>query len=73
MGWSTAQLHYNRVDNITMDDLPRVERDRVLAIYAACKRIKEASACYGAQQGAIRDAAAPVSYTHLDVYKRQAW
>lgn len=46
------------MDNITMDDLPLVERDRVLAIYAACKRIKEASACYGAQQGAIRDAAA---------------
>ena len=37
------------MDNITMDDLPLVERDRVLAIYAACKRIKEASACYGAQ------------------------
>ena len=27
------------MDNITMDDLPLVERDRVLAIYAACKRI----------------------------------
>lgn len=44
--------------NITMDDLPLVERDRVLAVYAACKRIREASACYGGQQGAIRDAAA---------------
>ena len=33
--------------NITMDDLPLVERDRVLALYAACKRIREASACYG--------------------------
>lgn len=44
--------------NITMDDLPLVERDRVLALYAACKRIREASACYGGQQEAIRDAAA---------------
>ena len=44
--------------NITMDDLPLVERDRVLALYAACKRIREASACYGGQQDAIRDAAA---------------
>lgn len=44
--------------NITMDDLPLVERDRVLTLYAACKRIREASACYGGQQEAIRDAAA---------------
>ena len=33
--------------NITMDDLPLVERDRVLAVYAACKRIREASVCRG--------------------------
>lgn len=46
------------MDNITMDDLPLAERDRVQAIYAACKRIKEeSSACYGHKMRAIRDAA----------------
>lgn len=46
------------MDNLTMDNLPIDERDKVIALYAACKRIKEASAVYGAQRGAIRDAAA---------------
>lgn len=41
-----------------MDNLPIDERDKAIALYAACMRIKEASAVYGAQRGAIRDAAA---------------
>lgn len=44
--------------NITMDDLPLVERDRVLAVYAACKRIREASVCRGNKMRAIGEAAA---------------
>ena len=44
--------------NITMDDLPLVERDRVLALYAACKRIREASVCRGNKMRAIGEAAA---------------
>lgn len=33
--------------NHIMDNLPLLERDKALALYAACKRIKEASACRG--------------------------
>ena len=44
--------------NHIMDNLPLLERDKALALYAACKRIKEASACRGLKMRAIDEAAA---------------
>lgn len=42
----------------SMEDLPLAERNKVLALYAACKTIHQASQCYGAQRRAIQQAAA---------------
>lgn len=57
------------MDDITMDDLPLVERDRVLALYAACKRVKEASVRYGGLQDAVREAAAMCGISVPSMYR----
>ena len=67
---------YARLMNIVTPSENRVEKP-------ACPMARRCGGCqiqemkYGAQlafkEGKVRDNLEPVSYTHLDVYKRQQW
>jgi len=52
------------------DDLPCLFHDDVEVAFAGLADLRSATACRG---GLHASSLAPVSYTHLDVYKRQVW
>ena len=55
-------------DGVASQDSQNLVKEHI----AACPGCAEASAAWTGEKGSDKKASAAVSYTHLDVYKRQA-